>query len=74
MGIDEIKITQKITKDFISKIVKDSLRKKFGYDVDIQFGDILITQDDDKAHMDLSVSANISRDELVKVLKASGLG
>lgn len=73
MGIDEIKITQKITKDFISKLVKDSLRKKFGYDVDIQFGDIMIIQDDDKAHVDLTVSANIGRDELMKVLKANDL-
>lgn len=73
MGMDEIKIKQKITKDFISKQAKDWLRKMFGYDIDIQFGDIMIIQDDDKAHVDLTVSANISRDELMKVLKNTGL-
>lgn len=73
MDRDEVKITSKFIKDLISKVVRDSLRKKLGYDVEFQFGDIMITQDDDNAHMDLAVSANISRDELLKILKDNGL-
>lgn len=73
MGMDEIKITSKSTKGLISKIVRIFLRKKTGYDVDVQFGDIFITKDDDKAHVNLSVSADLSMDELAKILQAVGL-
>lgn len=70
MGIlDEIKITRKDTQDFISKKVRNGLRKKSGYDVDIQFGNIFITQDNEKVHADLTVSADISKEELMKILK-----
>lgn len=73
MDRDEVKITRKFTKDLISKIIRDKLHKKVGYDVEIQLGDIMITQDDDNAHIDLAVSANISRDELLKILTDIGL-
>ena len=65
---DEVKITSKIIKDFLSKSASSLLRKKLGSDIDVQFGDIIITNGDVKAHVELSVSADINSDELIKLL------
>lgn len=70
MAKDEVKVTSKISKNFLSKIVRSSLRKKLGSDIDIQFGDIIITNDDEKAHVELSVSGDINSDELIKLLES----
>ena len=69
MAKDEVKITSKTIKNFFSKYVRSQLHKNLGSDIDIQFGDIIITNDDEKAHVELSVSADIDSDELIKLLE-----
>lgn len=70
MTKDEVKITSKIIKGFFSKVSRSLLRKKLGSDIDVQFGDIIITNDDEKAHVELSISADINSDELIKLLES----
>ena len=70
MAKDEVKITSKTIKNFFSKYVRSQLHKNLGSDIDIQFGDIIITNDDEKAHVELSVSADINSDELIKLLES----
>lgn len=70
MAKDEVKITSKTIKNFFSKYVRSQLHKNLGSDIDIQFGDIIITNDDEKAHVELSVSADIDSDELIKLLES----
>lgn len=69
MAKDEVKITSKILKNFFSKLVKSLLRKNLGSDIDVQFGDIFITNGDEKAHVELSISADIDSNELIKLLE-----
>lgn len=71
---DEVKITSKIIKDFLSKSARGLLRKKLGSDIDVQFGDIIITNGDGKAHAKLSVSADINSDELIRLLGNINMG
>lgn len=73
MSRDEVKIRLDSKKGWIYPITNFILRKKIGYDVDVQFLDIHITNDEDKAHVDLNVSAELSMDELARLLKAVGL-
>ena len=71
--MDEMKIVSKFTTNMISKLVKMVLRKKFGYDVDIQLNEINTTINEGRTHVHLDVDAELSKDELVKILKGIGL-
>lgn len=69
-----MKIVSKFTTNMISKLVKMVLRKKLGYDIDIQLNEIKTTITDGKTHVHLDVDAELEKDELVKILKKIGLG
>ena len=71
--MDEMKISTRLMKGLIAKIVKTMIKKKVGYDVDIRLNDLVITNDDNKAHVHLNVDAELDKDELAKILKATGL-
>lgn len=71
--MDEMKIVSKFTTNAISKLVKMVLRKKLGYDVDIQLNEIKITITDGKTHVHLDVDAELDKEELLKILKNVGL-
>lgn len=71
--MDEMKIVSKFTTNVISKFVKMVLRKKLGYDVDIQLNEIKTTITDGKTHVHLDVDAELDKEELLKILKNVGL-
>lgn len=71
--MDEMKIVSKFTTNMISKLVKMVLRKKLGYNVDIQLNEIKTTITDGKTYIHLDVDAELDKDELTKILKNIGL-
>ncbi len=71
--MDEMKIVSKFTTNMISKLVKMVLRKKLGYNIDIQVNEIKTTITDGKTHVHLDVDAELEKEELVKILKKIGL-
>lgn len=71
--MDEMNIVSKFTTNMISKLVKMVLRKKLGYDVDIQLNEIKTTITDGKTHVHLDVDAELDKEELLKILKNIGL-
>lgn len=71
--MDEMKIVSKFTTNVISKLVKMVLRKKLGYDIDIQLNEIKTTITDGKTHVHLDVDAELDKEELLKILKNIGL-
>ncbi len=71
--MDEMKIVSKFTTNVISKLAGVLVRKKLGYDVDIQLNEIHTTIVDGKTHLHLDVDAEMSKEELLKVLKSIGL-
>ena len=71
--MDEMKIVSKFTTNMISKLVKMVLRKRLGYDIDIQLNEIKTTITDGKTHVHLDVDAKLEKEELVKILKKIGL-
>lgn len=68
-----MKIGSKFTRTIISKLIKTLLKKKVGYDVDIQLNDFTATIIDGKAHVHMNVDAELEKDELIKILKNVGL-
>lgn len=71
--MDEMRIVSKFTKGIISKALKMVVRKKSGYNVDIQVNEITTTINDGKTHLHVDVDAELERDELIKILKSIGL-
>lgn len=71
--MDEMKIVSKFTRGIISKILKTVIHKKTGYDIDIQLNEVTTTISEGKTHLHLDVDAELSKEELVKILKSIGL-
>lgn len=71
--MDEMKIISKFTRNMISKILKVMLKKKSGYNVDIQINDVNVTINEGKTHVHLDVDAELDKDELMKLIKNFGL-
>lgn len=68
-----MKIGSKFTRNVISKLINMMVRRKAGYDVNVQLNEISATVIDGKAHVHLNVDAELAKDELVKILKCFGL-
>lgn len=68
-----MKIVSKFTRTVLSKLARMMLRKKLGYDIDIQLNEMNFTIVDGKAHVHLNVDAELDKDELMKILKTTGL-
>ncbi|WP_243647586.1 CTP synthase [Cuneatibacter caecimuris] len=68
-----MKIVSKFTTNMISKLVKMVLRKKLGYNIDIQVNEIKTTITDGKTHVHLDVDAELEKEELMNILKKIGL-
>lgn len=71
--MDEMRIVSKFTRGIISKALKVMVRKKSGYNVDIQVNEITTTINDGKTHLHVDVDAELERYELIKILKSIGL-
>lgn len=71
--MDEMKIVSGFTRGIISKLIMVALRKKIGYDIDIQLNNIKASVVDGKTHIHVDVDAELEKEELVKILKNIGL-
>lgn len=71
--MDEMKISSKFMRNLIAKLVKKTVKKKVGYEMDIQLNEFTATVTDGTAHVHLSVDAELNKDELTKILGAIGL-
>ena len=71
--MDEMKIGSKFTTGIISKLVSMVIRKKLGYDVELKLNEVNATVIDGKTHVHLDVYAELSKEELMKILASIGL-
>ena len=71
--MDEMKIGSKFTTSIISKLVSMVIRKKFGYDVQLNLNEVTATVNDGKTHVHLDVDAELTKEELNKILASIGL-
>jgi hypothetical protein len=71
--MDEMKIVSNFTRGIVSKILKKVIKKKTGYNMDIQLNSITTTISDGKTHVHLDMDAELDKEELMKILKSIGL-
>ncbi len=68
-----MKIESKFMTGIVSKIARNVVRSKFGYNVNIQLNGLRTTVIDDKTHIHLDLDVELSKEELNKLLKGIGL-
>lgn len=71
--MDELKIASKIMTKIISKGIAMAIKKKLGYNVDIQVHEIRATVNDGKAHVYLNAEGDADINEFKKFTKVIGL-
>ncbi len=71
--MDEMKIGSKFTTGIISKLISMVIRKKFGYDIQLNLNEVNATIVDGKTHVHLDVDAELTKEELTKILTSIGL-
>lgn len=71
--MDEVKIVTGFTRGIISKIIRTLIRKKTGVDPNIILNNIEISVCEGKTHVHLDVDAELSKEELTKILGILGL-
>lgn len=71
--MDEMKIVSGFTTALLSKLVRFTLRKKLGCDVDIRLNAVEATIKDGKTTLHLDVNAEMEKAELTKILKSVGI-
>lgn len=68
-----MKIQSKFMTGLVSRIVKKVLRTKLSCEVDIQLNEFRTTVIDDKTHVHLDLDADLTKEELNKLLKTIGI-
>lgn len=69
--MDEMKITSKFTTNIVSKIITKILKQKLGYNTELKLNAIKINLDDEKAHIHLDVDADISKEDLLRIISTN---
>lgn len=68
-----MRIVSKFTRGIISKAIKMLIRKKTGYNIDVQLNEAITTISDGKTHLHLDIDAELDKNELMNILKNIGL-
>lgn len=68
--MDTMKINTGFMQNLIAKIIKKTIQKKLGVDVDVRFnGPISVEINDNQATVDLGITASMPKEDLTKLLK-----
>ena len=68
-----MKLLSKFTTGIVSKLAEVVLHKKLGVDADIALNELQVTVVDGKTHIHLDLDADLTKEELNKLLKTIGI-
>ena len=71
--MDEMKLTSKLMRGVVARIIKRVVKNKFGCDVDVDLGTFYISYDDVKATIHLDAKAVMDKGNLEGILKDADL-
>ena len=65
----KLKITSKLMKNLLTKLISKTLFKKIGSEMDIQINDISIENVDGELSIHADIDGKMSKDEFIKLIK-----
>ena len=68
-----VKLTTKFMKNMTAKWIAKTIRKKYGYKIDIQLNDIDISSFNGNTDVKLNVEMKLNSDEFKKIMETIGL-
>ena len=71
--MDEMIIGSRLMRGIFAKLAKRAIRKKLGYDIELELNELNVKIVDGTAHAHLSIDTVLSNDELNKILAKVGL-
>lgn len=69
----KLKLSTRLMRGMVAKLVSKAIYKKTGYNFDVQFNEIDIKTEDGKIRIHANVDADITNEEFVKIIKSIGL-
>lgn len=71
--MDEMKLTTKLMRGVVAKLLRNIFKKKFGCDVEINLNDFYVAYDESNANVHIDFNAKMDKDNLESVLLANDL-
>lgn len=73
--MDELKLrlSSRFMNHIVTKIIKKTIMKKFGYQIDISIKDLDVTNINGKIHVHVNADAEMDNSEFLKIIKDVGL-
>lgn len=71
--MDEMRIGSKFITGIISKLLVTVVKQKLGYNIDLKLNSVNATVGDGKAHVHLDIDAEVSNEEIMRILSGVGL-
>lgn len=70
--MDEMRLslTTRFMRGMLARVISRKIKKKYGYKVDICFGEIDLSMIDGKTHLHLNVDVDLNSEEFKKIMKA----
>ena len=68
----KLKLHTNIMKSAIAKIISRTIRKKCGYEVNIQLSELDVELNDGRVNIHTNVNVDLSKDELMEILHSIG--
>lgn len=71
--MDEMRIGSKFITGIISKLLVTVVKQKLGYNIDLKLNAVNATVGDGKAYVHLDIDAEVSNEEIMRILSGVGL-
>lgn len=68
----KLKLRTNIMKKIIAKLISRTIRKKYGYDINIQISELDVNINDGRVSIHTDVNVDMSNDELGNIIKNIG--
>lgn len=69
----KVKLSTKMMRGLVSKLITMAIRKKYGCKVDIHFNDLDISFIDGETNISTNVEVKLDSQEFMKIIKSAGL-
>lgn len=68
----KVKLTTKFMRNVVSKLITMTIRKKYGYEINIQLNDLDISVIDGETKISTNVEVKLDSKEFVKIMNSIG--